>query len=757
MQLRSIQLKIALLAGICLLVTAGALVGYGLVFTQNTQQLVAKRVVGLMEKEAERNLASVAQAQAAFVQSALQENLDAARTLAFVFEVLQSSEAARAAKTGTENPVRNVISDILYNVLQNNPKFLGSYTAWEPNALDGRDAAFSGKTTDGYDGSGRFIPYWNRDEHGKIAKQALVDYENQAKYDNGIRKGGWYLGPRESGKESVLDPFPYLIQGKREWLTTLSVPIKKNNKFLGVAGTDLRLNFLQDLAKEVDGHLYNGQGDVLIISYEGMIVASSKDPKTIGQPLHAIFPQSAQAVLKIVQEGKPMVDVSASSGLMRAFGPVKLGRTGKPWCVLLRVSPKIVLAQAQELDAELAQRTHDASYWQVGVGLGVTVLAIAVLWLFSATLVKPLRQAAAFADGVAHGDFSQTLHIQQQDEIGVLAGALQTMVSNLKDMIGQADAKSREAEEEAEHARQAVAEAEKARQEAAMAQRQGMLAAAQKLEGVVERITSASEQLSAQVEQSKKGADLQSQHAGETATSMEEMNATVLEVAKNASQAAEGSDEAKSKAQAGAEVVRQAVEAINTVQRHSENLATQMDELGKQAQGIGQIINVISDIADQTNLLALNAAIEAARAGEAGRGFAVVADEVRKLAEKTMTATNEVGQAIREIQAGAKASIDGMGNASKAVDEATKLAGESGKMLEEIVSIVESSADQVRSIATASEQQSAASEEINRAVDRINQISNETAEAMGQSTEAVGELAEQAQALQGLINELKED
>ena len=65
------------------------------------------------------------------------------------------------------------------------------------------------------------------------------------------------------------------------------------------------------------------------------------------------------------------------------------------------------------------------------------------------------------------------------------------------------------------------------------------------------------------------------------------------------------------------------------------------------AEGIGRIMNVISDIADQTNLLALNAAIEAARAGDAGRGFAVVADEVRKLAEKTMTATKEVGDAIR--------------------------------------------------------------------------------------------------------------
>jgi len=756
MQLRSIQLKIALLAGICLLVTAGALVGYALVSTQNTQNLVAKRVVGLLEQEAKRNLASLAQAQAAIVQSALQDNLDTARTLASVFEVLQTREAAKAAKEGSANAVRDDIVAILRNVLENNPKFLGAYTAWEPNALDGQDAAFAGKTTDGYDASGRFIPYWNRDAHGKIAKQALVDYESQAKYDNGIRKGGWYLGPRESGKESVLDPFPYLIQGKQEWLTTLSAPIKKNTTFLGVAGTDLRLNFLQELAKEVDGNLYDSKGDVLIISYEGMIVASSKDPKTIGQPLREVFPKGWKELLTIVQQGKSLVDISSTSGLMRAFGPVQLGRTGKPWCVLLRVHPDIVLAQAKALDAELAAKAHESSFWQVGVGLGVTAAAVVVLWLFSATLVKPLRQAAGFADSVAHGDFSRTLDVNQKDEIGVLAGALRTMVANLKDKIAQADAKSHEAEKEAETARQAVAEAEQARQGAALAQRQGMLAAAQKLEGVVERITSASEELSAQVEQSKRGADLQSQHAGETATSMEEMNATVLEVAKNASQAAEGSDEAKRKAQIGAGVVRQAVEAITSVQHHSENLKTHMDELGKQAQGIGQIINVISDIADQTNLLALNAAIEAARAGEAGRGFAVVADEVRKLAEKTMSATNEVGQAIRGIQAGAKASIDGMGNASKAVDQATQLAGESGQMLEEIVAIVEASADQVRSIATASEQQSAASEEINRAVDRINQISSETAEAMGQSTEAVGELAEQAQTLQALINELKE-
>ena len=112
-------------------------------------------------------------------------------------------------------------------------------------------------------------------------------------------------------------------------------------------------------------------------------------------------------------------------------------------------------------------------------------------------------------------------------------------------------------------------------------------------------------------------------------------------------------------------------------------------ELGKQAQGIGQILNVISDIADQTNLLALNAAIEAARAGEAGRGFAVVADEVRKLAEKTMTATGEVGEAIRNIQVGTQKNMSNVEQSVQAVVSATALADKSGNALVDIVNLVE--------------------------------------------------------------------
>ena len=755
MRLKSIQLKIALSAGACLLASAAALVVYGLVSTSNTQEFVTKRVGTLLEEQAKNNLGAVAQAQAATVQSALQDNLDTARTMATVFGVVREHMTRLSDKEGLTNPTRDILNDILLRVLENNPKYLGAYSAWEPNAVDGRDKDFAGDAKGGYDASGRFIPYWNRDEGGKIARQALVDYENAELNTNGVGKGAWYLGSRSNGQEIVLDPLPYIIQGKQDWLATINAPIKKDGKWLGLAGTDLRLGFLQELAKDVDKGLYNGQGEVRIISNMGLVVASSDNPQEVGQPVKNFFKNNADEIVHNVQAGAKSVEINTTTGFMRAYAPIQLGRTGKPWSVLIRVPVALVLADAKTLEADLATRAKESGYWQVGVGLGVMLLAIGALWIVSASIVRPIRQAAGFAEQVAEGDFSQTLDIDQADETGILAHALRTMVGNLKDMIGQAEAKSREAAAEAEKAKAAVAEAEQAKAAAADAQRQGQLDAAARIEDVAHGLASASDQLSRQVAQSRDGAEVQRQHAGETATAMEEMNATVLEVAKNASEAAQGSDTAKRKAQEGADVVGQLVEAIGAVQTQTETLKVNMDDLGRQAQGIGQIIEVISDIADQTNLLALNAAIEAARAGEAGRGFAVVADEVRKLAEKTMSATSEVGQVVRAIQTGAAANVTGMENAAKAVGLATGLADHSGTVLTEIVSIVESSADQVRSIATASEQQSAASEEINRAVEDINRISGETAQAMVQAGHAVEDLSEQARSLRRVVEELK--
>ena len=269
------------------------------------------------------------------------------------------------------------------------------------------------------------------------------------------------------------------------------------------------------------------------------------------------------------------------------------------------------------------------------------------------------------------------------------------------------------------------------------------------------RVAAASEELSAQVEQVSRGADMQRSRVESTATAMTEMNATVLEVAKNAGQASEQSELTKAKANNGAALVDKVVQSITLVNNAATSLQSSMQELGAKADNIGGVMNVISDIADQTNLLALNAAIEAARAGEAGRGFAVVADEVRKLAEKTMTATQEVGANITGIQHSTRANIGEVNAAAKAVTEATELANASGQALQEIVGLATANSSVVASIATAAEEQSATSEEINVAIEEISRIVTETADGMIQSAAAVQELSKMAQELNKVMDELR--
>ncbi|MYL84931.1 HAMP domain-containing protein [Desulfovibrio aerotolerans] len=404
------------------------------------------------------------------------------------------------------------------------------------------------------------------------------------------------------------------------------------------------------------------------------------------------------------------------------------------------------------------QTEISSSLTKVYVVIGTTlILSLLIAFFVARSITTPINHLIQYAQKVSGGNLEAEINEKFTHELGSLKSSLSTMISNLKTKISEAETNSRKAEEESLHAKIATKEAEEAKALAEHAKAEGMTAAASSIESVVEIVSSASEELSAQIEQSTQGAEIQSQRVAETATAMEQMNATVMEVAKNASQAAETADQAKHQAQDGSTVVTEVVTGIAEVESTALELKNDMTLLGKRALEIGQVLNVISDIADQTNLLALNAAIEAARAGDAGRGFAVVADEVRKLAEKTMTATKEVGDAIRGIQNEANKNIGNVDLAVKRISSVTILATKAGDSLNEIVTLVDLTTDQVRAIATASEQQSATSEEINRSIEDVNRVSMETSDGMRQSAQAVGELATQAQILKRLIDEMKSE
>lgn len=381
--------------------------------------------------------------------------------------------------------------------------------------------------------------------------------------------------------------------------------------------------------------------------------------------------------------------------------------------------------------------------------------AFFIIRSLTAQLGAEPADVAHVARKIADGELDVDMSLHSGRKNCGLFAAMCEMRDKLSDSFTQASSRQAEAEQQAAAACQATIEANESKFMAEKAKAEGMLQAAQQLEEVVEIISGAAEQLSTQITQSSRGADEQSNRVHETATAMEEMNATVLEVAKNAQLAASVSGNAQKQTIEGVQIVSNAVENIKSIHAKSVAIKQDMGVLGQQAEAIGQIMNVIADIADQTNLLALNAAIEAARAGDAGRGFAVVADEVRKLAEKTMTATREVGDAITGIQQGTRKNIDSVEDVGAAIEEATTLSARSGDALRQILEYVEHVNDQIQAIAAASEQQSATSEEINRSVEQVATISAETAQAMDHASKAVDALSQQTAALQNLIRNMK--
>jgi len=283
-----------------------------------------------------------------------------------------------------------------------------------------------------------------------------------------------------------------------------------------------------------------------------------------------------------------------------------------------------------------------------------------------------------------------------------------------------------------------------------------------KIQLLVKQVSGSSEQLLGSIKQlaelavdTKLNVNQQESKIEHVATAMNEMTATVQEVASNAGYASEAAHAADKESTDGQKVVTDVINAINDLANDAGKTSATIHTLGDDAEQIGTVLDVIKGIAEQTNLLALNAAIEAARAGEQGRGFAVVADEVRTLASRTQESAREIQEMIEKLQVGAKAAVDAMEQGQEKNLATVSSAQLAGQALSAITQAISNIAEQNTQIATAAEEQSSVAEGINQDVVSISTLAVQAAQSTEHTAASSQELERTAYELQQMISMFK--
>lgn len=268
------------------------------------------------------------------------------------------------------------------------------------------------------------------------------------------------------------------------------------------------------------------------------------------------------------------------------------------------------------------------------------------------------------------------------------------------------------------------------------------------LTGGVAQLNTATQNMTVISKETVTGVLKQQEETDQAATAMNEMTASVQEVARTATSAAEAARNADNEAKAGKQVVLETMRSIDTLANEVEKAAVTLSELEADIGNIGAIVDVIRGITEQTNLLALNAAIEAARAGEHGRGFAVVADEVRTLAARTQSSTHEIEEMVERLQQGARAAVKVMNESRESAKTSVEKAASAGSALDMITAMISTMDEMSSQISNAANEQSSVAEDINRGIVNISQIADHTADGARATSEAVDTLSSLSSQLQ---------
>ena len=447
-------------------------------------------------------------------------------------------------------------------------------------------------------------------------------------------------------------------------------------------------------------------------------------------------------------------------------------------------------------EMDLGDKSFDAqkttvNNLQIGLGILVILLSISAGILISRSITGPIAKLVTSAKNIAKGDLNQKLDTRYHDEVGVLSLAFSEMVRYLQNLAGISEkiaggdltvqVKSESSQdilgnsyvrmvanlrsmmaalvENAENLQNASAQLAISAGQAGQATSQIATTIQQVAKGItqqtesISRTASSAEQMGRAIDGVARGAQEQAGSVSEAASITSQISSAIQQVAAGAQTSAQGASEAADTARTGARAVAETIEGMRNIKNKVDFSAEKVQEMGKRSNQIGAIVETIDDIAAQTNLLALNAAIEAARAGEHGKGFAVVADEVRKLAERSSTATKEIGSLIKGIQQTASDAVKAMEESAREVENGVQRANQSDEALSRILKAAESVRQQVDEIAKAAKNISSSSNDLVTAMDSVSAVVEENTASTEEMAASSSEVTESVESIASVSEE----